>query len=429
MTANSWHQLPSGWETKPAKYGFSVLNGATPSSSEQSYWDGDIHWATPEDIGSLQGRILRKTRRKITEAGYNHSGTQIAPEGSIVLTTRAPVGNLALSGIPLCTNQGCKTLVPRSKFFDSDYFYYQFLARKEELGALATGTTFQELGTEELRAFEIWIPSISEQRAIADFLDRETAKIDELISEKERLLELLAEKRRALVTNAVTRGLDPDVPVRNSGVEWLGEIPQHWEAPPVYARYDVVLGKMLDEKKISGAHLSPYLRNFDVQWHRINVHNLPKMDFHAEDKKTYSLKKGDVLICEGGEIGRTAIWQGQLPECYYQKALHRLRPITALDNPEFFAFVMEAVAKLGVFAAESNQSTIQHLTAEKLRVFRFPSPPLREQGEITTYVRSETGRISDLYRIVERTIRLLGERRTALISAAVAGRVRVEAES
>ena len=276
---------------------------------------------------------------------------------------------------------------------------------------------------------KVLVPPLPEQRTIAAYLDRETAKIDELISEKKRLIELLAEKRRALTTHAVTRGLDPDVPMRASGVEWLGEIPQHWEAPPVYARYDVVLGKMLDEKRISGAHLSPYLRNLDVQWHRINVRNLPRMDFHAEEKKTYALKKGDILICEGGEIGRTAIWQEQLPECYYQKALHRLRPITSLDNPEFFAFVMESVANLGVFAAESNQSTIQHLTAEKLRVFRFPSPPLREQEKITTHVRSETDKISDLYRIVERTTRLLYERRATLISAAVTGQIRVGVES
>ena len=119
------HNLPSGWTIKPTRHIFSVVHGGTPSSSKQTYWDGNIYWATPEDIGSLKNKILMNTRRKITEEGYNNSGTHITPSDSIVLTTRAPVGNLALAGVPICTNQGCKTLVAKSEFIYPTYFYYQ----------------------------------------------------------------------------------------------------------------------------------------------------------------------------------------------------------------------------------------------------------------------------------------------------------------
>ena len=152
------------------------------------------------------------------------------------------------------------------------------------------------------------------------------------------------------------------------------------------------------------------------------------MDFDDADRQTYALKKGDLLICEGGEVGRTAIWEEGLRECYYQKALHRLRPLTSLDNPKFFAFLMEAVVRLGIFAAEGNQSTIQHLTAEKLRVFRFPSPPYAEQNKIVAYILSKIAEIDSLHTTTVQTIMFLYERRAALISTAVAGQTHVGVE-
>ena len=431
MTVNSWYQLPSGWETKPTKYGFAVLNGSTPSSSEQSYWDGDIHWATPEDIGSLRGRVLRNTRRKITEAGYDHSGTQIAPEGSIILTTRAPVGNLALSGIPLCTNQGCKTLVPRSKKFDSGYFYYQFLARKEELGALAAGTTFQELGTEELRAFEIWIPSISEQCAIADFLDRETAKIDELIAEKERLLELLAEKRRALITHTVTRGLDSDVPMRNSGVEWLGEIPAHWKTMKIKHVAKVGNGStpLRDNED--------YWKGGSFPWLTSTVVNDAIVGEPTEFVTETALRKchlpvvqpDSVLIAITGE-GKT---RGKAAWLRYSATINQhlafISPQKDLLEPEFLQLTLSASYGILRMISEGTGSTKGALTCEQVGEFLIPLPPLAEQRKIIAAVSSVKARVDVLAEGAEELIVLLQERRTALISAAVTGRVRTEVES
>jgi type I restriction enzyme, S subunit len=147
-----------------------------------------------------------------------------------------------------------------------------------------------------------------------------------------------------------------------------------WATPPVYARYSVQLGKMLDEKRIIGTHLAPYLRNVDVQWDGVNTENLPLMDFTDEDRERYALRKGDLLVCEGGEVGRTAVWNGGLTECFFQKALHRLRPISNQDEPRFFRYFMRMAVDRGDFAL-ATASTIQHLTAEKLRVVRYPAPP------------------------------------------------------
>jgi type I restriction enzyme S subunit len=189
--------------------------------------------------------------------------------------------------------------------------------------------------------------------------------------------------------------------------------------PPVYARFDLSLGKMLDEKRISRRSLAPYLRNIDVQWDSINTENLPEMDFDDDERKRLALEPGDILICEGGEPGRTAIWHGQLTECFFQKAIHRLRPKAEKDYPRFFYWVMRHAVGLGVFYAHGNASTIEHLPGEKLRLFRYPSPPLAEQRTIAEFLDRETGQLDALLAAKERLLALLAEKRRALITRAV----------
>ena len=275
------------------------------------------------------------------------------------------------------------------------------------------------------------VPDADTQRNIADHLDRETARLDALVAAKERLLKLLAEKRRAVVTRAVTRGLDAADP---SGIAEPiqvtvtsadeRDLPAGWANPPVYARYSVQLGKMLDERRISGTHLAPYLRNTDIQWDKINTADLPEMDFDQAERDRYALRRGDLLVCEGGDVGRTAEWNDELGECFFQKAIHRLRPITEQDEPGFFKYFMRMAADRGDFTL-STASTIQHLTAEKLRVVRYPAPPRDEQRAIVEHLDRETSRLDILAAEVHSSMVLLKERRAALIAAAVTGRLDV----
>lgn len=269
---------------------------------------------------------------------------------------------------------------------------------------------------------------LDEQQAIAAFLDRETARIDALIEKKQRQIELLQEKRSALISHAVTKGLDPDAKMRDSGIEWLGEIPAHWDLPPLYARYSVELGKMLDAKRFTGKYLLPYLRNIDVQWDRVNVEDLPEMDIEPNEFGRFTLADGDLLVCEGGEVGRTAMWSGELSVCAFQKAIHRVRPRSNQDVPRFYYYIMRAAAWSGVFLAYGNPNTIPHLTAEKLRVYRFPFPPHDEQNMIVQHLDFETQRIDALVAKVKTSIDKLKEFRIALISAAVTGKIDVRKE-
>ncbi len=205
-----------------------------------------------------------------------------------------------------------------------------------------------------------------------------------------------------------------------SGVEWLGDVPAHWTIAGVGYRYEVALGKMLDEKRITGRHLAPYVKNSDVQWDSINVTDLREMDFDERDRERYSLRSGDLLVCEGGEVGRCAVWTGPLAECYYQKALHRLRPHnSSRDTPLFVRYVLRAASERGAFASDESKATIAHLPAEALRRYRFPFPPVTEQQAIAAFLDRETATIDALVAEQERLIELLKEKRQAVTSHAV----------
>jgi len=205
-----------------------------------------------------------------------------------------------------------------------------------------------------------------------------------------------------------------------SGVEWLGEVPAHWAVAALAYRYRVELGKMLDAKQISGEHLLPYVRNADVQWGKINVEDLNCMDFAPDERERFRLRPGDLLVCEGGEVGRCAVWDSPIAECYYQKAIHRLRAFDpATDDATFLRRVLEAAVRRGCFASSESKATIAHLPAETFRRHRFAFPPLPEQRAIAAFLDRETAKIDGLVAEQRRLIELLKEKRQAVISHAV----------
>ena len=215
------------------------------------------------------------------------------------------------------------------------------------------------------------------------------------------------------------RKYHPYLAYKDSGVEWLGEVPGNWEIAPVYSRYSVALGKMLDEKRVRGESPGPYLRNVDVQWDSVNTTDLPNMDFSLKERERYGLMLGDLLVCEGGEVGRTATWKGEIKECFFQKAIHRVRPLSDQDCSRFFYYLMRFLAASGVFVAESNPNTINHLTAVQLRHYRALFPPRSEQVAVAAFLDRETAKIDALVARKERLIEVLQEKRTALITRAV----------
>ncbi|MGF6370913.1 type I restriction enzyme S subunit [Paraburkholderia sp. RAU6.4a] len=423
------HDVPAHWRISPLKYLASLKSGGTPSKDNLDYWDGEVPWASAKD---LKTDTLADTIDHVTSFAVESGNADLLPEGTILVVVRgmilARTFPVAETLVSMAINQDLKGIIPRK------------VVTGRFLAWLLRGTASESLlrldeaghGTKALRmdawtSMQLPIPPVDEQSTIAAFLDRETGKIDALIAEQEKLLTLLAEKRQATISHAVTRGLNPDAPVKDSGVDWLGRVPAHWQVVPLAYRYNVQLGKMLDSSKITGEHLRPYLRVFDVQWGYINTNELPVMDFDEDAREKFGLVAGDILVNEGGSYpGRSAIWSGTLDECYYQKALHRLRPYSSeTDTTHFFYFVLFWAAHQGVFSYGGNETTIEHLPAEKLRRYRFAFPPIEEQLLIASFLNVEIAKLDALGSEVERAIQLLKERRSALISAAVAGKIDV----
>ena len=154
-----------------------VVGGSTPSSHVPKYWDGDIVWITPTDLGKLEKVFVTTSARKITKDGYENCGTDLVPVGSVVLSSRAPIGHLGIASVPLCTNQGCKTFVPSSAV-DSHFLFYALKISVSKLQALGSGATFAEISKTELERFEIPLPPLAEQKRIAGILKEQMAAVE-----------------------------------------------------------------------------------------------------------------------------------------------------------------------------------------------------------------------------------------------------------
>jgi type I restriction enzyme S subunit len=273
------------------------------------------------------------------------------------------------------------------------------------------------------------IPPLPQQYAIADYLDRETAQIDALIAAKERVLGLLAEKRRALITRAVTRGLDPQARFRDSGIPWLGEIPAHWELTRLkfVARVQtgIALGKDFGGKEL---HDYPYLRVANVQDSFLALTDVKTISVPESEAVLYRLRAGDVLMNEGGDadkLGRGAIWTGEIEPCLHQNHVFAVRPRTITS--EWLASWTSCDVAKAYFESRAKQSTnLASISATNLMELPLLRPSADEQREIVEHIRRETATLESIQSVTERSIALLNERRAALIAAAVTGQINVE---
>lgn len=224
--------VPSAWTIMKVKHIFDVICGATPKENPEN-WDGNIPWIGPSDM-PMTGTI-EHGKRFISELGYASCGTTLVPQNSIIISTRAPIGKICIAANRLCTNQGCKALVPRNKSINNRFFAYYLRSIIERLEVDGTGTTFKELSTSKLLNEPLIAPPISEQSAIAAYLDTQCAKIDEIIAEAKASIEDYKQWKASIIYEAVTKGLAPNVEMKDSGIEWIGNAPQRWKIKRVKA--------------------------------------------------------------------------------------------------------------------------------------------------------------------------------------------------
>ncbi len=281
-----------------------------------------------------------------------------------------------------------------------------------------------DLSKPRMKEIPFLIPPLQEQSAIANFLDDKTAKIDQAIAIKQKQIELLKERRQILIHKAVTRGLNENVKLKDSGVEWLGEIPEHWEVKRLKYIANIVLGKMLCNEDKGNYKLKPYLKSKNIQWLNTDINSVDEMWFSEKEMLEYRLKKGDLILSEGGEVGKTCIWNNELAECYIQNSAHKVTVYNE-NISEYYLYIFFTIGKFGVFDSIVNRVSIGHLTKDKLSNIEIINPPKDEQQKIVEHIDNLTTKIATAISLKEREIEKMKEYKMSLIDGVVTGKVRV----
>ncbi|MBK5415018.1 restriction endonuclease subunit S [Pseudomonas sp. TH31] len=293
-------------------------------------------------------------------------------------------------------------------------------------GAMTGAGGLKRVPDEFTRNFLTVQPEPLEQSLIADHLDNETAQIDDLLIKKTRFVELLREKRQALITHAVTKGFDPNTKMRESGIEWLGKIPEHWTVKRLRliasVQTGIAKGKDITDKQTVEV---PYLRVANVQDGYLNLVDVSTIKIPTEELDRYLLKKGDVLMNEGGDfdkLGRGHVWQGEIDPCIHQNHVFAVRP-NQIQPRWLNAFTSSKAAQF-YFMGRSKQSTnLASISSSNLMELPVPAPPDAEQLEILAALSEMSSRLDTLITKTELSLAVLKERRSALITAAVTGQI------
>ena len=424
-TGTTWiPNVPSHWGDARLKRVAQFIGGGTPSKDEPAFWGGTIPWVSPKD---MKVEHVSATEDNITEEAVRSSSTRLVQAGAVLVVVRSGILRhsipVAINSVPVALNQDMKAISLNNSILPE---YLAALIRGHQDLLLMewrkSGATVESIEQELLAETQIPIPPLDEQRAIAGFLDRETAQIDALIAKKERLIELLQEKRAALISHAVTKGLDPTAPTRDSGIPWIGHIPAHWEFErnKRLFRESDVRSEAGDEELLSVSHLTGVTRRSEKD---VNM-------FLAESMVGYK-------VCEPGDLVINTMWAwmgalgiaretGIVSPSYN---VYQRRDPTTLD-PDYLDLLYRTpqhVAEITRFS-EGVWSSRLRLYPKDFFDMYTPIPPVCEQKQIVDYIADELVENDALQTKLRQSIDLATEHRTALISAAVTGKIDVRGE-
>ena len=423
---NDWSEsLPTNWKFKKLKY-LSQIDSSGVWGEDPVEGTSECRVVTTANI-DMQGNIhteeitVRSLSKEELELGSCIPGDIIVVKssGSATNIVSGKAGLVKDEHLPICFSNFTLRVRPTPGVLDA-HFAWHFLNSevvRAQIRLMVATTTYPNLQVEEYVSFLLPVPNYEDQRTIANYLDLETARLDGLLATKERQLELLAEKERMLITQAVTCGLDQNVPVRDSGIEWLPKIPTHWETDR--AKW---LFRERDERSESGAeellsvsHLTGVTPRSEKD---VNM-------FEAETTEGYK-------ICRPGDLVINTLWA-------WMGAMG-VSPVHGIVSPAYNVYVpgerldpgyVDALVRIRSFAEEATRFS-KGVWSSRLRLYPegffeiwIPIPPLDEQRAIITFIASETAKLEALRGAAERTIGLLKERRAALIAAVVTGQMDV----
>lgn len=283
----------------------------------------------------------------------------------------------------------------------------------------------QSMKFSDVKRLPVVLPPVSDQSAIVTFLDRETTKIDALVAEQQRLIELLKEKRQAVISHAVTKGLKPNAPIKPSGIEWLGDMPAHWEILRLkYVSPHITVGIVVEPSKYYTTEGVPALRSLNIAPGTVTLDNLVFISEEANELHAKSrLRAGDLVAVRSGQPGTTAVIPPELDGCNCIDLIIIRKP--SIGSEWFLCWYLASDFAVMQFSMGSGGAIQQHFNVRTAMDLIVHVPPPEEQRTIVAYISAQTGKLDALITEAQHAIDLLQERRSALISAAVTGKIDV----
>jgi len=392
-------EIPEHWTVRKLSRSYEKIgSGTTPSVDNRTYYEeGTIDWV---NTGDLNDAYLTKCSKKVTEAALNeHSSLKVFPIGSVIMAMYgATIGKLSILRIPACTNQACCVLT-QSRYFENRYTFYWLMANRQHIISMAYGGGQPNISQELVRSLRVTAPPIYEQKTIAAYLDQKTALIDQTIQKKQRLIDLLQEERTALINRAVTRGLNPDVQLKPSGVEWLGDVPEHWKVVKLKYIARLKSGDSITAESISEFGAYPVYGGNGFRGYT---------NSYTHDG-SFPLIGRQGALCGNVNYAEGKFWASE----------HAVVVTPTGDNNFFWLGELLRRMNLNQYSQSAAQPG---LAVDFIQNLSIPVPPKNEQDQIAAYIKDLSTRTGKTLERIEREITLLQEYRTALINEVVTGK-------
>lgn len=406
-------EIPEKWAIVSTKFLFTIISGATPESAKSENWDGNIRWITPADY-KTKDVYVAVGRRNLTQMGFDSCSTNMVPTGSIIFSKRAPIGSVAINSADLCTNQGCLSCINKGTSFVKFYYYVMSIAT-EQYELLGSGTTFKEISAQSFSNFMLPVPSYEDQLAISEYLDMKCAQIDTLIANVQSQIEKLKAYKQNLITEVVTKGLDPTVPMKDSGFEWIGEIPAHWK---------IQRGKALFKETEA--------RSADGSEELLTVSQYTGITPRSQKNVTMfeALSLEGYKICEIGDIAANTmwLWAGAIGVSEYRGVVSPSYNVYRQRSNNFAPRYLDHLLRAPMLVQEYD-SLSTGIRASRLRLYpkdffniMFPVPPLEEQQAILDALNSKLSAVDRLIAIKQAKIEKLEQYKRSLIYEYVTGK-------
>jgi type I restriction enzyme S subunit len=424
-------KVPDYWESWKIGHAFKkVGSGTTPQSGNPIYHEnGTINWL---NTGDLNDGVLFSCAKKVTpKALEDISSLKLFPKGSLVIAMYgATIGKTALLQFETTTNQAC-CVFNESDIIDIHFLQYWFKGNKEHIINLAIGGGQPNISQDILKGIRLYCPSKEEQAQIANYLNHKTVQLDTLIAKKEQLINLLQEERTAMINQVVTKGLDPNVAMKDSGIEWLGEIPKHWGV----AKFNLYISIRHGHQFMNYDFTDNGVKIIKItQLHKNGYLDLSKCSFISEgridDYEKLLIKENDILMClTGGTIGKIIrVDKVNEPLIQNYRVGHFSTAIKEKICNDYIFWLMSSESLLSQIFFQMRETGQPNIGMEDFGRMRITLPPLNEQRAIVKSIKEKDIQISVFKENLSLEIELLKEYKTALISEVVTGKVDVREE-